>query len=460
MGEPQVKLPVMVWLHGGSFTSGASSDTVAENAFVLSEHGVIVVTVNYRLGAFGYLAGESLRQRDPTGSTGNYGLQDQRQALRFLQNHIGSFGGDASQVTLFGWSAGAAATSAHLVMQRSRGLFSAAIMQSGAFSSWAAHSWPQAASNFAQVSKCAGCDGSQQGNTECLLNISADSLRACSEGLTFGPTVDGIELPLAPFEAMKAGQVDTSVAVILGNARLDSLLDIGLQADRKDLRAFFSTCFPENKSLAEQAFQLYDPGDHASPTLGWPATYWAARQAATDAGFTCRSRHAARVWSDAKMAPAYWYLWDFVAPFPDFAMQAMAKSSRAVPHQVTGSCWPCPGSGHGSEIPLLFDGTPDLHFLTTKHGQGDGFVASGYPIPKDSVGSALGLALRQMWTSFAATHTPQADSIKHWEAVRGGSLPSALLLQGTGLLSPQIDAYRNLYCDFWESSPQPAPQCR
>merc|ERR1719198_96790 len=214
---------------------------------------------------------------------------------------------------------------------------------------------------------------------------------------------------------MMTGQLDTSVAIIIGNAHHDGLLDVGLRADREDLRAFFSRCYPKNSSLAQQAFQLYDPGDGATPELGWTASYWAARQVATDWDMTCVARRAAMTWSKSQLAPAYWYQWDFVAPFPDFAMQEMAKASEAVPHGVTKGCWPCPGAGHGSELPFLFEGTPALHFLNPEIRE---TLASGYPILEGSPGMSLGLGLREMWATFATRHKPQADNMPPWQAVQ------------------------------------------
>ncbi|KAA2252912.1 carboxylesterase family protein [Solihabitans fulvus] len=121
--------PVLVWIHGGSFTggSGAAYDTTK-----LAAKGIVVVTINYRLGALGFLADPAL---DPQGTGGDYGLQDQQAALRWVQRNIASFGGDPHRVTIAGESAGGISVAAHLVAPGSRGLFSAAILESGDASS-------------------------------------------------------------------------------------------------------------------------------------------------------------------------------------------------------------------------------------------------------------------------------------------------------------------------------------
>ncbi|MEV6427194.1 carboxylesterase family protein [Nocardia sp. NPDC051463] len=121
-------LPVLVWIHGGSFASG-SGDTYGAGPLVTSGDGdVIVVTINYRLGTLGFLAATAL---DDGSGSGNYGLLDQQAALRWVQHNIAAFGGDPDRVTLAGESAGASSVCSQLAAPSSRGLFGAAIMQSG-----------------------------------------------------------------------------------------------------------------------------------------------------------------------------------------------------------------------------------------------------------------------------------------------------------------------------------------
>jgi para-nitrobenzyl esterase len=120
-------LPVMVWVHGGSLRTGESDDY---NPAGLVRDGVVVVTINYRLGALGFLADAALASR-PGGPAGNYGLMDQQAALRWVQRNIGGFGGNPGDVTLFGESAGGLSTLAQLVSPGARGLFQRAIVESG-----------------------------------------------------------------------------------------------------------------------------------------------------------------------------------------------------------------------------------------------------------------------------------------------------------------------------------------
>lgn len=125
--------PVMVWIHGGGHQSGHGSDAIylSDN---LVERDVILVTFNYRLGLFGYLAHPALSAEDEQGVSGNYGLQDQIAALQWVKRNIAAFGGDPDRVTIFGESAGGHAVSALMASPMADGLYHRAILQSGVFS--------------------------------------------------------------------------------------------------------------------------------------------------------------------------------------------------------------------------------------------------------------------------------------------------------------------------------------
>ena len=126
---PPRSLPVMVWFHGGSFESGSGAEPSCDGA-ALASLGAVVVTLNYRLGIFGFLAHPSLTGESAEGSSGNYGLLDQLAALAWVQDNIAGFGGDRTRVTVFGVSAGAAAISLFLTTPLADGLFQQAILQS------------------------------------------------------------------------------------------------------------------------------------------------------------------------------------------------------------------------------------------------------------------------------------------------------------------------------------------
>jgi para-nitrobenzyl esterase len=126
--KPNSKLPVMVWIHGGAFVFGSGS---AYDGTHFAQQGVIVVTVNYRLGRAGWFAHPALIAENPKGPLGNYGLMDQIAALEWVKDNIKAFGGDTRNVTLFGESAGAISINYLMLAKQARGLFSKALSESG-----------------------------------------------------------------------------------------------------------------------------------------------------------------------------------------------------------------------------------------------------------------------------------------------------------------------------------------
>lgn len=191
------QLPVLVWIHGGSFTSG-SGDTYGAGPLITGGDGdVIVVTINYRLGALGFLAATAL---DDGSGSGNYGLLDQQAALRWVQHNIAAFGGDPDRVTLVGESAGASSVCSQLAAPSSRGLFQAVIMQSGPCAG--AVPMARAMSDGDAYAARHGCSGSDV--AACLRGLPDDVLVA-------DPVTDtvsgGAFLPSGPRAAMRGGAI-------------------------------------------------------------------------------------------------------------------------------------------------------------------------------------------------------------------------------------------------------------
>jgi len=122
-------LPVMVWINAGEFRFGSTNDLESDWPY-FANGSVVVVTANVRLGLFGYAALDGLRSRDPSGSTGNYGMQDQRAVLQWVKQSIASFGGDTNKITIFGESSGGSSVAFHMVSKKSKGLFHQAILES------------------------------------------------------------------------------------------------------------------------------------------------------------------------------------------------------------------------------------------------------------------------------------------------------------------------------------------
>ena len=198
--------PVMVWLHGGGFQFGSSASSTYDGSS-LAARGAVVVSLNYRLGVFGFLAHPVFDQEE--GGSGAYGLQDQLAALQWVQQNIASFGGDPSRVTLFGESAGAHAVGILLASPKSRGLVSGAIAESGAFwdsehGSLATHE-EALAKGTAFAGQFAGQDiravPANQVNAAAAWDANTDP------GITaFAPSVDGQVLRASPADVFARGQ--------------------------------------------------------------------------------------------------------------------------------------------------------------------------------------------------------------------------------------------------------------
>ncbi|MEU7430971.1 carboxylesterase family protein [Streptomyces sioyaensis] len=196
-GRHRGKLPVMVWIHGGGNIGGAGRDIVPDT-FARRTH-TVVVTLNYRLGAAGFLT--------LPGTTGNFALLDQQQALRWVRANIGHFGGDRTRVTLAGESAGGSAVCAQLASPGSRGLYRAAIIQSGVFGDCAGATRKKAVADGIAFAAKLGCT-EPAGAADCLRAKPTKEILDAQRGT--GPdlwrtTVGGRELPLQPADAFASG---------------------------------------------------------------------------------------------------------------------------------------------------------------------------------------------------------------------------------------------------------------
>ncbi len=181
-------LPVLVWIHGGRFTLGAGGDY---DGTKLAAHGVVVVTINHRLGALGFLAHPALAS-EPGGPSGNYGLMDQQAALRWVQGNIRPFGGDPDNVTVAGQSTGGLSVLAHMTSRGSDGLFHRAIVQSGV-GPWALAGKSLAAAE-AEGEAFAKRAGSPDQTAESLRRLAVADLVSNFPGAAVPPVVDGVVL--------------------------------------------------------------------------------------------------------------------------------------------------------------------------------------------------------------------------------------------------------------------------
>ncbi|XP_049862978.1 venom carboxylesterase-6-like [Schistocerca gregaria] len=220
--EHESKLPVMVWIHGGSWSSGAGTSNYYGPEFLM-DRGVVFVSINYRLGPFGFFStGDSA-------SPGNYGLKDQVAALKWIQQNIEYFGGDSNSVTIFGHDAGGASVHYHMLSSLSKGLFHAAISQSGtALCPWASSQEPTLYAN--KLGSLVGCSWTSTAElVQCLRKkegrviIEADRQFlewGAEEGTAFKPVVEmesnSAFLCEDPLETLQERNIEISIPWIVG----------------------------------------------------------------------------------------------------------------------------------------------------------------------------------------------------------------------------------------------------
>jgi len=343
--------PVLVWIHAGAFLGASSNFAPNDGRRFAEERSAVVVAPNYRLGAFGWLAHPALTDEDANyPSSGNYGLADQRAALRWVRDNIAAFGGDPGLVTVAGSSAGGVSSGLHLVSPASRGLFERAIIQSG-FASVRAPSIDEAHAQGEAFATALGCT-SPVTVASCLRSKSRDQVLTALPLSTlpggfqqftedpgkvvWGPIVDGLEIPDQPRELYRRGN-SARVPIIVGAASDDGWLFVdrsfpagvdSLQFERALQREFGMD--------AEAIGQLY-------PLTAFPTPKDALARVTTDAEFVCEARRTARALND-NGAPVYFYSFEY--PVDE------VNPRRAI---------------HGLEVSLLFGNNfaaPSNHVLT------------------------------------------------------------------------------------------------
>ncbi len=412
-------LPVLVWIHGGAFITGASDSFapgirpgVYDGQKLAEERNAVVVSLNYRLGALGFLATPALAAEDPHGSTGNYGFLDQIAALQWVQANVAQFGGDPSKVMVFGESAGAFSVCALVASPLTKGLFSSALMQSGACEA------PTLAAREARHAKRItdlGCGDVpaclRQLPLEKLVpsptsvDTAYDYLLAEDDGtnrevMEYGATIDGWFLPAEPIAQLEKGAHQRVPMIIGSNA---------------DEMAFFlkqgslPTCFNYDALVATRF------GDRATkvlqkyPCLGSLTPTEAAIELYTDMVFTCPSRRAAR--AAAKWSPGSVYRYLFT--------KGMIFSAQWLDRAF-----------HTAEIPYVF-GT---------------FSTSWTSVPT-SVDLDLSAKMMGYWTQLAQTGNPNGSGLPAWAPYEIARDNAATLDASIGVKEP-IRAER---CDLWDS---------
>ena len=246
--HPDEKLPVLFWIHGGGFAGGVGHESVFDGT-ALASKGVIVVSLNYRLGIFGFLAHPDLRAE--ADGNGNFGLLDIIFALKWIKKNIAAFGGDPARITVDGQSAGGMAVSYLLASPLTHGLLSGAIIQSGGplrRKEQTLEEKEQLGLDIAGQLQCSSIAELRKIEPEILLNCAGGGMR-------FAPCVDGQILPLNAYTAFSQGKI-AQVPIMIGsnaNEGLSSLILDFYRADRTEyldkLKEFCGDRYPQLQEL-------------------------------------------------------------------------------------------------------------------------------------------------------------------------------------------------------------------
>ena len=298
------KRPVMVWIHGGALTRGSGATRVYDGA-ALAKKGVVLVTVNYRLGVFGYLAHPELTAESPNKSSGNYGVLDQIAALKWVQRNIDRFGGDPGRVTIFGESAGSWSVNALVASPLAKGLFHRAIGQSGG-SFGAMTKLADAEKAGAAFAKSAGAD-----SLAAMRALGADKVLASADtGFRTAPNVDGWLLPDEIRNIFAQGK-HNDVPVIVGSNANEMTSLTSPSAVPKTLEDYRKRITPLYGEKVAEFDALYPAKTGAEVGDAWLG-------AVRDVTFTLPMRSWARATANGR-SKAWLYWFSHVPPNPNSA---------------------------------------------------------------------------------------------------------------------------------------------
>jgi para-nitrobenzyl esterase len=377
------KRPVMVWIHGGGFYAG-SSNTPDYDGRILAREGVVVVTINYRLGVFGFLAHPELSQESEHHVSGNYGLLDQIAALEWVKENIAAFGGDPHRVTIFGESGGARSVCFLMTSPLSRGLFHRAIVQSGSLYRGIAHlnkahdALPSAEDQGERLAKRLKCNTLEElrrkDADEIVRKINATTAPLLSPPgpidvpasvFISGPIIDGWVIPEDPVEIFETGK-QHDVPLITGSNQAEASMFLrAFQTGQDTLSSVVSHFFPGHE---QEILKLYED-------YGQNEFQRALNRLATDAVWTWPARATAR---------------------------SMEKvSSKAYLYQFThrrGGVLSNFGAFHGVEIRFVFG-----HDI-------------GANLPWTEEEQSISQNMRPYWIRFAETGDPNGPGQPEWPA--------------------------------------------
>jgi para-nitrobenzyl esterase len=391
--------PVLVWIHGGALTRGSGISDIRDGV-PLARKGVVLVSINYRLGPLGYLAHPELSAESPQRSSGNYGVLDQIAALAWVHNNIAAFGGDPALVTIAGESAGSWSVNTLMASRLAKGLFTRAIGQSGGRFSRTPHlsvdhgSQPSAERVGLALAHSLGARSLAE-----LRRVPAATLVAAS-GFRTQENVDGWVLP-DEIRGIFARRQQINVPVIVGS-NADEMTPFGdaglVPASEDEFRARLARQYGEMASAFDAAYGVESDRDIARASL----------DAARDTTFSSHMRHWARATVDAG-SRAYLYYFSYAPPGP------RAAELKAY---------------HAAEIPYVFDVIPSTDPREAEYAY-------------TAVDRRLADAMSRYWINFVANGDPNGPGLPTWPPYDRQTEPylefGATIAPGTHLLKAQLD---------------------
>ena len=366
------RLPVMVWIHGGGFAAGATSEP-RQDGGNLAQKGVVVVSMNYRLGIFGFFSHPEVARESGRNASGNYGLLDQLAALQWVRKNIATFGGDPGNVTIFGESAGSFSVSALMASPLAKGLFHKAIGESGAFFGDTLALKSRAESEAADVQFAESSLG-----TASLPELRAKSADALMKGaakgpdVRFTPNIDGYFLP------------ESVAAIFAAGKQAHVPLIAGWNRDESDFRAFLQRDAPTVENFRK----------HAAATFGADADRFLELYPARNAAEARRS--AQDYAGDRFIAFGTWkWLETHLKTGGQAVYRYHFEQTLPIPSEAAATP-PEPASPHAGEIEFVF-GMLDSKKLPWR--------------PEDG---ALSDLMMTCWSTFAKTGNPNGPGLPDW----------------------------------------------
>jgi para-nitrobenzyl esterase len=412
-------LPVLVWIHGGGFTGGAGS--LYDGAVLAAREHVIVVTINYRLGIFGFLALPSLDKQGGPDSSGDYGLMDQQAALRWVRRNAAAFGGNSRDVTIFGQSAGGLSVCDNMASPAAAGLFVHAIAESGCL--MAVPTRQATEERDEGLAASLGCTDVATA-AACLRATPAAKLVA-AEGSSpipadgWGPVPGGPVLPVPAATAFATGRY-THVPLIQGTNADEGQFLVGFEFDAQG-KPLTAAEYPATVQALFGA-SLTPPILAHYPLSAYPSPDLALSAVETDYGFSCPALQA-----DDLLSASTVYGYEFADPAPPN------------PFGITFS-FPL-GSAHSTEIAYVFQTMPNIGVTARPNDITPPFTAAQLALSDQIMG---------YWTRFAATGDPNGAGAPFWPAFTAAQ-EQIQELTPTGA-TPGAAFAAEHQCAFWAST--------